>query len=101
MSEGDSRDWFKVVAERGHFSNDPSDAALVKFFTAVSAVMSEAPSPVSPREGAKFAPDSFEAMGPLLYAFKDWSRGNFRVFRQAPRRFTSPPSPRLRSSGSR
>jgi hypothetical protein len=72
----DARDWFKVVRERGHFSNDPSDSALVNFFSTLGDEMSSG-RPIPASSGSKYALDSFEALGPLLFALKDWSLGKF------------------------
>ena len=71
-----ARDWFKVIQQRSHFSNDPSDTALVNFFSKVSAAMVKG-GPVTASEGSRYALDSVDAMAPLLFALKDWSLGSF------------------------
>ena len=75
-NQSDARDWFKVVQERSHFSNDPSDSMLVNFFSKVGTTM-QTGGPVTVSEGNKYALDSAEALAPLLFAFKDWSLSRF------------------------
>jgi hypothetical protein len=72
----DARDWFKVVGERSHFSNDPSDSTLVNFFSKVGGSMASA-TPISAGAANGFAPDSIEAFAPFLFALKDWALGKF------------------------
>jgi len=72
----DARDWFKVVKERSHFSNDPSDSDLVNFFTKVSTAMSSASS-IRSAQGSGYALDSAQALAPMLFGLKDWSLGKF------------------------
>ncbi len=72
----DARDWFKVVKERSHYSNDASDAALVNLFTKVSGVMSGSGS-IKASEGAGYSLDSADAIAPFLFGLKDWLLGKF------------------------
>ena len=72
----DARDWFKVVQDRGHYSNDPSDATLVNFFSKVGTAMASG-GPVSIADANHYALDSVEALAPFLFALKDWSLGKF------------------------
>ncbi|MGA3170918.1 MAG: serine/threonine-protein kinase [Chthoniobacteraceae bacterium] len=72
----DAGDWFKVVKERSHFSNDPSDTEMVDFFSKVSDAMSGGDS-ISAAQGAGYALDSAEALAPMLFGLKDWSLGKF------------------------
>jgi serine/threonine protein kinase len=73
---GDASEWFKVILGRAKYSNDPSDAAMVKFFTGVGTTLASS-SPVSPKEGAQYSLTSFESVGPLLFGLKDWDLGQY------------------------
>jgi serine/threonine protein kinase len=72
----DARGWFRTVGERSHFSNDPSDSALVSFFSKVSAAM-RGGGAISPAAGSDYGMDSEEALAPLLFALKDWNLDKF------------------------
>jgi hypothetical protein len=72
----DARDWFKVVRDRGHYSDDPSDATLVNFFTKVGNAIASGGA-VSVAEANHYGLDSVEALAPFLFALNDWSFGKF------------------------
>ncbi len=72
----DAQDWFRVVGERGQFSNDPSAKPLVDFFAKVAGAM-KGNGAIAPSAGSACALDSVEALAPLLFALKDWNLGKF------------------------
>ena len=71
----DARDWFKVIGERSHFSNDLADAPLVAFFGQIGSRMADAK--VIPLKGVSHAPEGVDALTPLLFGLKDWELGHF------------------------
>ena len=72
----EARGWFRTVVERSHFSSDPSDAALVNFFSKVSGAM-QGGSAIPAAAGTGYALDSEEALAPFLFGLKDWDLGRF------------------------
>jgi hypothetical protein len=73
----DANGWFRVVAERSHYSVDPADAPLVNFFTKIGAVMKGGGS-VTPAAADGYALDNEEALAPLIFALKDWNLNHFK-----------------------
>jgi hypothetical protein len=72
----DAQGWFKTVGDRSQFSNDPSDKPLVDFFSTIGAAMGSKAA-ITPAAANGYAPDSVEALAPLLFALKDWNLGRF------------------------
>ena len=73
----DAYGWFRVVAERSHYSNDPADAGLVGFFTKISGMM-KGTGAITPAAATDYSLDNEEALAPLLFALKDWNLNHFK-----------------------
>ncbi|HEX4086187.1 MAG TPA: hypothetical protein VHY22_14825, partial [Chthoniobacteraceae bacterium] len=75
-NEPDASGWFKKLGQYSHYSNDLADSTLVKFFAHVAETMT-AHGPVKPDQASLYASDNVEALGPFIFAMKDWDLGHF------------------------
>jgi hypothetical protein len=73
---GDAAASFRLVANRSHFSDDPTDKPLVDFFAHVGGAM-QGGGAISPNAANGYPLDSVQALAPLLFALKDWNVGHF------------------------
>ena len=71
----------RQVEQRSHFSTDPADKDLIDFFTKVGTAMRGANS-ITPAMGTAYSLDSEEALGPFIYALKDWNISKLDVYKR-------------------
>lgn len=88
-----SRQEFLAISQRGAYSLEQRQLAIASFFVDVSKVMATE-NAVPARVSSLYADDSFEAMAPLLFGFKNWALEDYEQAASHFERFikTNPPA---------